>query len=398
MYGSNPLMAPAFGAQSQPMFDPRAFIRQAEPGILEAININADYSGCGHWRLLWPAAQLNVTRKGEIRSGSIPCTDVNWFRSAKSIRIQRQGHPKHIPYAKWLYNVTRDLGSQLIYEIDDIAIAEAIPDYNKFKTGFCAPGVREGIIEVMQNCDEITVTCEYMKEFYKDITGNTKITVLPNYMPKKWIGNFYDEKKIARNFNKNKKKPRILYPGSPSHFDTQRRCKGKDDFYHVNDAVIKTRKKFQWVFFGGYPEAVQKYIKDGTMEYIPWGGLDDYPEKASKLNATVMVAPLQDNTFNRAKSNIKLLEAGALGMPCICQDLVTYKDADLRFTTGDEMVDLISKVTKDGETYMKSVRKHRYRSDQYWLESTENLDKFVELYGLPYGHKDRILLNKLNGL
>ena len=39
-------------------------------------------------------------------------------------------------------------------------------------------------------CDEITVTCKFMKDYYTEKTGNKNITVIPNYPPKWWIGNY----------------------------------------------------------------------------------------------------------------------------------------------------------------------------------------------------------------
>ena len=51
-----------------------------------------------------------------------------------------------------------------------------------------------------------------------------------------------------------------------------------------------------------------------------------------------MVAPLQVNDFNKAKSDIKFIEACVLGIPCLCQDMDTYNSApeSLRFSSVDE--------------------------------------------------------------
>src|SRR5271154_5506452 len=42
------------------------------------------------------------------------------------------------------------------------------------------------------------------------------------------------------------------------------------------------------------------------------------------LYLDLLVAPLEDNAFNRCKSNLRLLEAGAVGANVIAQDLPTY--------------------------------------------------------------------------
>ncbi len=109
-----------------------------------------------------------------------------------------------------------------------------------------------------------------------------------------------------------------------------------------------------------------------------------------------MIAPLQDNVFNRGKSDIKLIEAGCFGSPVICQDMVTYKDADHKFNTGDDLVDNIKKLLQHKDTYMKSSRKHRARSEKRFLELPENLGKWKELYHYPYGSPERKLINEFN--
>ena len=102
-----------------------------------------------------------------------------------------------------------------------------------------------------------------------------------------------------------------------------------------------------------------------------------------------MVAPLQDNIFNRCKSDLKYIEGCALGIPTICQDMCTYENAIYKFKTGDEMVDHIDNLMSDKQRYMKAVRRGREVINKRWLENPENLGKYHELYTLPYGSSER---------
>jgi hypothetical protein len=373
-------------------------LKMPEMDLSRAINFYADYSGCGYWRMIWPEQILTAYQHMIIHGTTIMCFDENWYASAKSIRIQRQATPHQLKFIQHLKQLSSKHDFKIIYEIDDIVFHEDIPHYNKFRSAFTDPVIRESAKEIMNLCDEMTVTCDFMKDYYESKTGHKQISVIPNYMPKFWIGHCYDEKVVARNFEKNRKKPRILYPGSGAHFDVDNRVKQQDDFAHVLEAVIKTRKKFQWVFFGAYPLRLQKYINSGEMEFTPWVNLYDYPSTISNLKPNVLVAPLYDNTFNKAKSDLKYIEACALGIPGICQDLVTYKNAPYRFTTGDEMIDQILMVTKDKSTYMKCSREAHRIAQGRWLESPDNIGKYKELYSLPYADSERLLLNKQNNL
>ena len=106
-----------------------------------------------------------------------------------------------------------------------------------------------------------------------------------------------------------------------------------------------------------------------------------------ELNLNATVAPLLDCHFNRAKSNIKFLEAAYQGLPGVYQDIVTYKDAPLRFTTGDEMVDQLKTLLKSKSNYMNVSKSTRKYADTMWLD--DHLDEYVELYTTPYGDPKR---------
>ena len=366
-----------------------------EANLPRGLNFYADYSGCGYWRMLWPEQILTAYHKMVIHGSTVMCFDEGWYRDVKAVRIQRQATPGQLKFVKFLKELSIRHNFRLIYEIDDIIFKEDIPDYNKFKAAFVDPVIRETAQEIMSMCDEITVTCEFMKKYYLDKTPCKNITVIPNYMPRFWMGNFYNEKNISRNFDKHRKKPVVLYPGSGAHFDVDNRVKQQDDFGHVVDEVIKTKNKFDWVFLGAFPLKVRPYIKSGEMKFVPWNHLYDYPQTVADINPNVIVAPLCDNTFNKAKSDLKYIEACAYGLPGICQDIDTYANAPIRFTTGPEMIDQISSATKDKSTYMKISRTARKYAETRWLENEENISKYFELYTTPYKSPERKHINSV---
>ena len=66
------------------------------------------------------------------------------------------------------------------------------------------------------------------------------------------MGNFYNRDKIERDYERYKRKPRVIWSGSGAHIDVDRRVKGKDDFHHVNDKVIRdTIKRLSMGIFTG---------------------------------------------------------------------------------------------------------------------------------------------------
>jgi len=282
-----------------------------------------------------------------------------------------------------------------MYDIDDIVFSEDIPDYNKFKGAFTDPSIRECALNIMQEVDEITVTCKFMQEYYKSKTGNSNVTVIPNCPPRFWMGNFYSEEKVNRDYLTHKKKPRVVYPASGAHFDVDNRVKQRDDFFHVNEAVIKTVDQIQWVFIGAFPLSLGSLVQQGKIEFHPWQSLYDYPRMLGELDFNMFIAPLQDSTFNKAKSDLKYIEACCYGLPIACQNLCTYGNAPYKFTTGDEMIDRIKHCLRDEDTYMKISKESRAVADSRWLENPDNVGKFHEAYIHPYKSPERKLINSL---
>lgn len=366
-----------------------------ETTMPRGINYYADFSGCGFWRMLWPEHVLNAYQKAIVHGSTVMVTDEKYYTKVKCVRVQRQATPSQLKFFQFLKDMGQKKGFSVVYEIDDVVFYEDIPEYNKFRGAFVDDKIKQATVEMMSMADEITVTCQFMKDYYQQHTGNKNITIIPNYPPQFWLDN-YDERQTEINFSKRKKKPRVLYAGSGAHFDVDNMVNQQDDFGHVIKEVRRTVNKYQWVFVGAFPMGLKDLVRQGKIEYYPWTNLYDYPKLIKRVKPNVMVAPLADNIFNKCKSDLKYIEGCAFGVPTICQDICTYENAMFKFSTGAEMVDQIDSVMKDKTTYMKHVRKGRQVIDKRWLEHPDNVKKYEELYTLPYAHADRIQLNSLN--
>ena len=398
---NNPLLAgvqPRLVANNTPTKITADMKTHSAPDLPRGMNFYADYSGCGHWRMIWPELLLNCYGKANIQGGTVMIGDKNIYKGMKTIRIQRQATDNQLQYIKWLKQIQKEpeMEFKIVYEIDDLIFREDIPHYNKFRFAFEDESIRKTSMEIMQICDEITVTNQFMKEYYIDKTGNKNVTVIPNFIPKFWMDRYYNIDKIKENYQKYKRKPRVVYCGSGAHFDVENRIKQKDDFYHVLDVIRKTVDKFQWVFVGGFPLSLRDLIQQKKIEYHEWSNLVEYPAAVSKLDATVFYAPLETSNFNKAKSDLKFIEACAFGIPSICQDLCTYDTAFHKFKTGDDLINKIEYLTSDYKKYIKESKRARAYMDKRWMEN--NIDHYLELYSLPYADSGRKLINLQNGI
>jgi hypothetical protein len=362
-------------------------LEMPESSLPRALNYYADYGGCGFWRMIWPELMLNQYQKACISGLTCMVMDLRFYQGIKAIRMQRQATPIQRDFIKELKKASSQMGFRLIYEVDDIVFKDDIPDYNRCKEAFCDQNIIDSILEIMGMMDEVTVTCKYMKEYYQNKTGNKNITVIPNYPPKIWLDRFYDKQKIERLYDENKKRPRILYSGSGTHIDVLNKTGLKDDFHHVVDSIIKARKKFKFVWKGCFPLAVKPYIDNGEMEFLDWSPLPDYPQGLVDANCNAVFAPLIDNVFNKSKSNIKMVEAGGLGLPGTYQDLCTYEEAEHKFITGDDLINQLEYLTSDFDRYMDISTKARKFTEGLWLE--DHIQKYEALYTTAWGSKER---------
>lgn len=361
-------------------------------GLKRAVNYLADYGGCGYYRCMAPNLLLNLYQKAVIVESTAMILDPRFYSSTQAIKLQRQATPQQLIFVKHLKELSEKTKNKLIYEVDDVIFAEDIPMYNRNRDAFTSKEIQDSIKEMLSMMDEITVTCDYFKELMISKTGNKNVTVLPNYLMKWWFDRYYNLGELVKQYEKNKKKPVVAIFASGTHVDVLNRVNYQDDFAPVVQQIMKTRADFQWHFYGAFPMPLKPLIDSGHVKFFPWVQLPDFAATMANSGAQLTFASLQDNNFNRCKSNIKLIEAGAIGLPCVCPDMVTYKDAFLKYKTGDEFIDCIKSALKNQTVYADLCKKSRAYAENFWLDDEPNLMKHHEAYFTPFGSTERKLL------
>ena len=96
-----------------------------------------------------------------------------------------------------------------------------------------------------------------------------------------------------------------------------------------------------------------------------------------------------NNNFNKAKSDLKYIEASALGLPIACQDICTYEDAPIKFNTGDEMIDKIKETLSDERRFIKESVNGRNVAEGRFLETENNLYQYYDNYMYDQGDPKR---------
>jgi hypothetical protein len=366
-------------------------------GLKRALNYLADYGGCGYYRCMAPNLLLNLHQKAVVIESTAMILDPKFYGTVQVVKLQRQATPSQREFVKNLRGLMDSTKGKLMYEIDDVVFAEDIPMYNRNREAFTSKEIQDSIKDILSMVDEITVTCDYFKEYMIHKSGNKNVTVVPNYLMKWWFDRYYNLGNLVKNYEKNKKKPVIAIFASGTHVDVMNRVNQQDDFAAVVPYIIKTRSEFNWHFYGSYPLPLRTFIESGQIKYFPWAPLPDFPSVMAESGAQLTFAALQDNNFNRCKSNIKLIESGALGIPCVCPDMVTYKDAFLKYKNGSEFIDCIKTALKNQTVYAEFCKKSRAHAETFWLDHEHNLMKHHEAYFTPFGSNERKFLKQVNG-
>lgn len=372
-------------------------------GLPRAATFFADRTGCSYWRLHMPSSMMNYSNQAVIDQLTKMVPSPHFYVGYNTVIVQRQMTIEQIQFIEFLHSVRQKIAQmgqkpfKIIYEIDDICVKKDIPEYNACKTAYQDESLFQNMKKIVHLCDEMLVPTEFMRDYYRRELEFEKVTVVPNYSSRDWFDGLYNKDKTLELFEKNKKKPRILYAGSSTHFDVLNLHKGQDDFAAIVDVIKKTVNKYQWVFFGGVPPSLQSLVTQGKIESHPWVHITQYPKKLSELNCQLTIAPLVHNNFNKAKAFIKFSESCHIGLPFVGQKLNPYKDSFHQFDTADEMMYHIEDIL-NGD-YEAHSKKHREFGDTLWLD--DHLSEFYLTYFTDYEdpkRKENPTFAKLNNL
>ena len=188
----------------------------------------------------------------------------------------------------------------VVYTIDDLMTNMA--QSNSLRLNIPA-NCRTRLKYALEHCDRMVVSTEFLAERYRHFIED--IRVVPNRLAgETWLP--------LQSRKRTGKKPRIGWAGGRTHLD---------DLILLKEVIEQTRNEADWVFFGMCPDDMRPLV----VEYHPYTTLDEYPGRLAALNLDIAVAPLAQTPFNQAKSNLRLLEYGILGIPVVCTDIDPYR-------------------------------------------------------------------------
>lgn len=339
------------------LHNPTVITKVKTPARIRIFSHVGDMAGCGTIRIIIPNMILNNYYSKDYQFEAIynnrytacpgaysNCSYVIFQRSATADQHKMIKHLKQT-----------DPGRKIIYEIDDDLLN--IPEWN-FASSFYNEK-RNHIEAIMRDCDGIVCSTEELKRLLTPY--NKKINVSPNHLPKFIWGDI-----INRDVENNK--TTILYAGSHNHFsqDDDRGDFSPELIRYVKDTI----DLYKWIFVGGIPTSLKG--DDRIITHF-WKPTIEYPRFLKSLNADIFLAPLDKNSFNSSKSNIKALEAIALGIPLVSTKFGPYKDLPYSASTTEYFIGLIESLASNPEV-RRQVWQQQYDvlKGQLWWEANEH--------------------------
>lgn len=215
---------------------------------------------------------------------------------------------------------------------------------------------KENIIKIISLADVVTVTTNDLRKHL--LPYNKNIRIIPNA--------FSDWEFNTRPLLGERGKT-IIWRGGESHlFDLLR-------YTRVINKLIETHKEWKFVFKGYVPAMFKSeygnlYYEELTDPYYYFGNL-------VSSGAIALHVPLQDNQFNRCKSNIAWIEATYAGAVTIAPAWDEWNmPGVLNYKDDDEYFNLVSKVIAGEVDTRKMVeRSWSYITDKLTLSRVNEL-------------------------
>lgn len=233
-----------------------------------------------------------------------------------------------------------------------------LPKYNQAYKHYEKQEIKDNVMKCIQIADVVTVTTHELKRYLDPLNQN--IIVVPNAFNNSTID-------ISRRANIERKNS-AMWRGSGTHIGDVDQFK-----YEVQQIMIEhADHKFFWIgsethqLYHVFDESFYPHSK-GNAHKLEALDPNLYLLSIEQLGSKVVHVPLADNLFNRAKSNIALIEGSWAGMATIAPDWQEWQlPGTLLYKNNKDYYDLMNSALKGDIDVVKSA-------SETWQYVQENL-------------------------
>jgi glycosyltransferase involved in cell wall biosynthesis len=198
----------------------------------------------------------------------------------------------------------RQAGAAVVWDNDDDLLGFPTTDVESRKRGALrSQGIQARIQEMIRLCDVVTTTSEQLADFYREL-GAGCVVVVENY--------------LGREFLDARPRPHdgivIGWTAAMEHRHDFKALGLREPLQRLIDAHPDVRVTSLGIDLGLDRD---RYRWQGCVHF------DDLPDVVAEYD--IGIAPLVDEAFNRARSNIKLKEYAAFGAPWLASPVGPYR-------------------------------------------------------------------------
>lgn len=322
-----------------------------------------DTGACGYYRMNQPAQVLNYLSK------EITCitTFGDIIPSYDYMYIQRCCNQKILDTLAKLKEQNSKL--KLFIDFDDLIFGQELPEYNLCSRNIDIESNTKALMQHKDLIEKISVSTPVIKEeLIKIGFPENKVMIIPNMlslMTYHWP---------HRNIEHDIQIPSVLLAGSNTHYDQENKRYG--DF--PVDLVNYLNKKCEINVIGTKPFFIDK------CNHTPFVNMFLYPLVFMNNKSDFVIAPLKNNVFNKAKSNLKYLETCAAGKVFIGTSFPgsPYENINeiCRLNENGTNIDKIIKNLKNKTIYNNVVEEqYRYLNDMYIEKNFSLYEEFFKV-------------------
>lgn len=262
--------------------------------------------GTSLYRAIGPLQSL--AKKDDVRLAINVNLDWGSFKWADAVFLQRPYLDVHLEWVRF----ARLNKKPVWLDFDDNLFA--VPLCNSRYLMYNYPQAHHSLATLLAMADVVTVSTEHMAGIYRRIVAQFPDTPEYRRSPEKIIvvANAYDrDLQPDMTGDREPREKLVVWRGSGSH--------AKDLWTHTKELATAIGKHTDWRYeFIGEPfwltlETIKKVAAPRSVDVTASMDPIRYFEYLKKLRPALVIVPLEDQSFNRSKSNIAWIEATAAG-------------------------------------------------------------------------------------
>jgi glycosyltransferase involved in cell wall biosynthesis/GT2 family glycosyltransferase len=344
----DPLFHPALSLTSPRVAIAPRFPAGPREGVARICAFPFDRWGSGELRVRQPCAALERSGEAQVammdthEQGHAP-NGLEWRRLGAATLLAHNFFHDYQLVA--LDEYAREGSALLVLGMDDLLTD--LPAGNPYAATIY-PDIAARIARAVSRCHRLVVSTPALADAYG---RGIETHVIPNAIDGEvWKG--------VESRPRGGVRARIGWAGARQH---------QDDLALLEKVVAVTHREVDWVFLGMCPPSLRRYAAE-FHDMVP---IADYPAALASLGLDAAVAPLADTAFNRAKSDLKILEYGILRIPVIASSLGEYRHTPVVFADDpDAWIDAVRTLARD-----RDLAQARGDSLHQWVLTHRTLGK-----------------------